>query len=106
VAIVAKPQLRKSSAVAERRAAPAKPAPARRPVLRPRLPAAGQVGARTQGLTSWARQVWAELRKCTWPTREQTTKLTSVVVAISIVVGLVLGLADAAFAFVVRWFLQ
>jgi preprotein translocase SecE subunit len=116
VAIVAKPQLRKPSAVAERRtgavkrATAASPAatPPRRPSFRPSLPvgAAVRVGAHTQGLTTWAHQVWGELRKCVWPTREQTTKLTTVIIAISIAVGIFLGGVDALFAALITAFLR
>jgi preprotein translocase SecE subunit len=111
--IVAKPQqLRKPPAVAERRAAnraPAagKAATARRPRLPNVLPtaAAGRLENRTEGMFNWVRDVRSELRKCAWPTREEATKLTSVVIAISILVGCVLGLADAVFAFIIRLFL-
>ncbi len=116
MAIVAKPQLRKPTAVAERRSAAGKKphaasaavSPPRRPSFRPSLPsvAVSRVGARTHGMTNWARQVWGELRKCAWPTREQTTKLTTVIIAISIAVGIFLGGIDALFAAMIKWFLR
>ena len=43
------------------------------------------------------REVIAELKKVTWPTREETMKLTVVVIAISVFVGLFIGGLDALF---------
>lgn len=40
------------------------------------------------------RNVISELRKVTWPTREETRNLTIVVVGISAVIGISLGLLD------------
>lgn len=42
-------------------------------------------------------EVVSELKKVTWPTREETIKLTAVVIAISVVVGLFIGGLDALF---------
>ena len=67
--------------------------------------AAGRLEGRTEGMSTWVRDVRSELRKCAWPTREEATKLTSVVIAISVLVGCVLGLADATFGFLIRLFL-
>jgi preprotein translocase subunit SecE len=115
---VARPLPRKPAAVAERGAAsgatnkPASPrrapggraaAPAPRD-LSARLPA--PVGARVQGAETWARGIIAELRKVAWPTREEALKLTTVVIAISVVVGLFLGAVDAIFGALMHWFLQ
>jgi len=43
------------------------------------------------------RETRAELRRVVWPTREETTRLTVVVIAISVVVGLILFTADSIF---------
>jgi len=43
------------------------------------------------------RETRAELRKVVWPTREETTRLTIVVVAISMVIGLILFVGDSIF---------
>ncbi len=43
------------------------------------------------------KEVIAELKKVTWPTREETMKLTAVVIAISVIVGLFIGGLDALF---------
>lgn len=41
------------------------------------------------------REVTSELKKVTWPTRQETIKLTIAVVAISVAVGLFIGGLDA-----------
>lgn len=45
----------------------------------------------------FVREVVSELKKVTWPTREETLKLTAVVVAISVIVGAFIGGLDAIF---------
>jgi preprotein translocase subunit SecE len=40
---------------------------------------------------------WSELRKVSWPTREQVRNLTVLVFAVSFVVGLYITVLDAAF---------
>lgn len=42
-------------------------------------------------------EVLAELKKVTWPTREETVKLTAVVIAISVIVGAFIGGLDSLF---------
>ena len=42
-------------------------------------------------------EVWSELRKVSWPTREQVRNLTVLVFAISIVVGLYITVLDQIF---------
>ena len=107
--IVAKPGVRKAAAVAERRpVAASKVASPSRPSSRPSLPtgAAGQLEDRTRGVTTWARDIRSEMRKVSWPTREEATKLTTIVIVISVIVGLFLGGIDALFSALIQWFLQ
>ena len=40
---------------------------------------------------------WSELKKVTWPTREQTRNLTVLVFAISLVVGIYISIFDTIF---------
>ena len=40
-------------------------------------------------------EVVSELKKVTWPTREETMKLTAVVIALSLIVGVFIGGLDA-----------
>ncbi|MCX6792228.1 MAG: preprotein translocase subunit SecE [Candidatus Gottesmanbacteria bacterium] len=48
-------------------------------------------------LGRFLREVVAELKKVTWPTREETVKLTVVVIVISILVGAFIGGLDSLF---------
>ena len=43
-------------------------------------------------------EIYSELRRVTWPTREETTRLTIMVVAVSAVIGIFLGLVDIGFS--------
>ena len=45
----------------------------------------------------FARDAYSELRKAQWPTPQQTSRLTGLVVLISLLMAIVLGLADLAF---------
>jgi preprotein translocase subunit SecE len=45
------------------------------------------------------RETRGELRKVVWPTREETTRLTVVVIAISVTIGLILFVGDSVFLF-------
>jgi preprotein translocase subunit SecE len=44
------------------------------------------------------RDIVGELQKVTWPSREETFRLTGIVLAISLAVGLLLGLLDFGFS--------
>jgi len=46
------------------------------------------------GIQRWFQETRGELRKVVWPTREEALRLTYVVIAISLVMGAVLGLLD------------
>ena len=43
-------------------------------------------------------EVIGELKKVTWPTRQESTRLTILVISISTAVGVALGLFDLGFA--------
>lgn len=45
----------------------------------------------------FVREVVAELKKTTWPTRSETIKLTVIVIAISVLVGAYIGILDTVF---------
>ena len=49
------------------------------------------------GLPNWITEIWSELRKVTWPTRDETAYLTMVVIIVAVIVGIALGLIDVAF---------
>jgi preprotein translocase subunit SecE len=44
------------------------------------------------------REVRSEMKKVVWPTREETIRLTAVVIALSVVISIILFGADALFA--------
>ena len=44
----------------------------------------------------------SELRKVTWPTRQDTLNLTTVVVVVSVIVGLFLGGIDMLFSWLIQ----
>lgn len=44
------------------------------------------------------REVRSEMRKVVWPTREETIRLTAVVIAISAMISVILFAADSLFA--------
>ncbi|MSQ14715.1 MAG: preprotein translocase subunit SecE [Dehalococcoidia bacterium] len=56
-----------------------------------------QPAARREVRPQFFREVASELRKVTWPTREQTVNLTVLVIAVSLIVGVVLGAVDWVF---------
>ncbi len=66
------------------------------------LPAGAQAVAGPWWKPRWAMDIISELRKVTWPTRQETVHLTVVVVVISLLFGIVLGTADFAFSWLVE----
>jgi len=47
------------------------------------------------------RDILTELKKVTWPTREETTRLTIAVVVVSVTIGMTLGGVDIGFNWIV-----
>ena len=87
------------------------PAPAQTPErTRPRVTATtggsgngtGTSTGRFGKLRGNIRDIMAELRKVTWPTREETRNLTIVVIGITAVIGSALGALDALLQFLYR----
>ena len=50
----------------------------------------------------WASDIISELRKVTWPTRQETTHLTMVVIVISLLFAALLSAADFGFSWIVE----
>ena len=48
-------------------------------------------------------EAWSELKKVSWPTREQVRNLTVLVFAVSFAVGVYITLLDAVFAQLVQF---
>ncbi|MEX2245754.1 MAG: preprotein translocase subunit SecE [Dehalococcoidia bacterium] len=53
-------------------------------------------------LPQFARDIITELRKVSWPPREETTRLTGVVIAVAVTIGLLLGGVDLGFNWLVE----
>ena len=49
------------------------------------------------GIRRYVNESWAELKKVTWPTRETVLRLTLLVIAVSIVVGIYIAVLDRFF---------
>ena len=64
---------------------------------RARLDARG-AAARRFSLFGFIGEVFSELRKVTWPSRQETMRLSLLVIAISAVMGAFLGLFDWGFS--------
>jgi len=47
-------------------------------------------------VTKFLKEVQTELKKVVWPTRQQTIRLTGIVMGVSLVVGLYVGALDFA----------
>ncbi|HEX5368973.1 MAG TPA: preprotein translocase subunit SecE [Dehalococcoidia bacterium] len=53
-------------------------------------------------LPGWADDIVSELKKVTWPTRDETTYLTMVVIVVSVLVGSLLGGIDVFFNWLIN----
>jgi preprotein translocase subunit SecE len=53
-------------------------------------------------LIRYLKETRAELRKVTWPTRKEAWNLTLVVVAVTVTMSIILGLADTLFSEIMR----
>ena len=60
-------------------------------------------GERREAILRGLRDTRSEINKVTWPTREVTTNLTLVVIALSVVLGLLLGGVDLLLSEAFRW---
>jgi preprotein translocase subunit SecE len=58
---------------------------------------------RRDAIMQGLRDTRSELKKVTWPTRQETTNLTLVVIGISVALGLVLGGVDLVLSEAFRW---
>jgi preprotein translocase subunit SecE len=65
-------------------------------------PAPGEERTGTLLKPRWALDIISELRKVTWPTRQETANLTGVVIIVSVALGVLLGGADLLFGWLVQ----
>ena len=54
--------------------------------------------SKRKGIVAFFGEIISELRKVTWPTRQETLRMSIIVLIIAILVGLALGLIDIGFA--------
>lgn len=71
-----------------------------KPAARPGKPAMGK-----RPNFRFFREVVSELKKVTWPSREEATNLTTIVIIVAVAVGLFLGLIDYGFSQVINFLL-
>lgn len=83
-------------AMARQNAAPARPATGGRLISRP------DFSRRGAGVGQFMREVWSELRKVIFPTRQELVKLTGLVIGVSVAIGFLLGGVDYVFAQLMR----
>ena len=57
-----------------------------------------ELGRRGRGLAQFLSEVRSELRKVVWPTRREAANLTMLVIAMSVAMGVILGVVDYAFS--------
>jgi preprotein translocase subunit SecE len=57
-------------------------------------------------IRTYFNEVVSELRKVSWPTREQVRNLTVLVFAISLVVGVYIAVLDTFFQGVIAWIVR
>jgi len=56
-------------------------------------------------IITFLKEVRVELKKVNWPTREETTKYTAIVIGLSLAVAIYLGAFDWFFTFLVQSFI-
>jgi preprotein translocase subunit SecE len=56
------------------------------------------------GLKKVIQETMVELKKTTWPTKQEATRLTTVVVGVIVVMGLYMGALDMILSFIVKRF--
>ena len=64
-------------------------------------PIARQAAGRGTSRFGFIGSIIAELKKVNWPTRQETVKLTLMVLIVAITVGIVLGAIDYGFTFII-----
>jgi preprotein translocase SecE subunit len=67
----------------------------------PAAPEGGRSGGR-RFVPRWASDILSELRKVTWPARQEVMHLTLVVVIVSLFFGAILGASDVGFNWLIE----
>lgn len=64
-------------------------------------PIARQAAGRGTSRFGFIASIIAELKKVNWPTRQETVKLTVMVLVVAVIAGMVLGAIDYGFTFII-----
>ncbi len=79
--------------------------PGARPVRKATTAAASEVAKRRslydRLVPRFIQDIFSELKKVTWPSREETIRLTVVVIVVSVAIGMALGVIDIGFNYFV-----
>jgi len=70
------------------------------------MQAQGKPNIKLTAPSKFFKETIAELKKVTWPTKQETIKLTTVVIAISVIVGIFIGVLDIVFLYISSVFLK
>ncbi len=68
------------------------------------LPATGVQTAKKRGIVNFFVQTWSEFNKVVWPSRQETFRLTAIVIAITAILGVILGAIDFGFTRLIGFF--
>ena len=74
----------------------------RGPSMSVSAPAGGEARRGRRWVPRWIADIVSELRKVTWPNRQEVGYLTLVVVIVSLFFGAILGLADLGFGWIIE----
>lgn len=82
--------------------APKKPVNSRLEQAQKRAQAMTSGGRKPIGAAQFAKEAWIELKKTTWPDKEETFKSTVVVLALVVATGIFVGVLDYVLSIVVN----
>ena len=54
------------------------------------------------GVQNYIKETKSELKHVSWPTKDQTINFTLIVIGLSLLIGLLLGLFDSVFSFLLQ----
>lgn len=64
------------------------------PTVEERPGPARRLSGHLQGVVAYLREVRAEVRKITWPTRDELRRTTLVIIVFVVVIGIIIGIMD------------
>jgi len=79
-----------------------KPAVKEKTVKQPEKPKQDVKPRQPNKIQRWWRETVGELRKVSWPTREEALRLTKIVLVVMVIMSLLLGVVDFIFSHLIR----